>query len=121
MYVKYSLAVSATKRNANIYITSEPHIFFFKQNRKYFYFICISRKFIPKDLIPLLEEIGGAIEKYIPSPYAGEIIGIAKAVDAKVGDIVMANLIYDVTAYVQKDEHFVFIMYLPAHSKIIVY
>ena len=37
---------------------------------------------------------------FIPAPYAGEMMGIAKTLDAQVGDIVMANLVYDVSAYV---------------------
>ena len=56
------------------------------------------RQYIPKELIPLIEKIGADIEQYIPAPYAGEMRGIAKAVDAKIGDVVLANLIYDITA-----------------------
>lgn len=57
------------------------------------------RQYIPKELIPLIEKIGADIEQYIPAPYAGEMRGIAKAVDAKIGDVVLANLIYDITAF----------------------
>ena len=56
------------------------------------------RKYIPEELIPLVEEIGGDIEKYIPAPYAGEMKGIADTLDVKVADIVIYNILYDVTA-----------------------
>ena len=56
------------------------------------------REYIPKELIPLIEAIGNDIERYIDAPYAGEMMGIAKAVNATVGDVVLANILYDVTA-----------------------
>ena len=41
--------------------------------------------------------LGSDIEKYIPAQYANEIKGIAKAVKVNIGDIVLSNLMYDVT------------------------
>ena len=45
-----------------------------------------------------METIGADIEKYIPAPYAKEMKGIADAMGAKIGDVVIANILYDVTA-----------------------
>lgn len=57
------------------------------------------RKYIPDELIPLVEAIGADIEKYIPAPYAAEMKGIANALNGKIGDVVIANILYDVTAF----------------------
>ena len=38
------------------------------------------------------------MENYIHPPYAGEMKGIAKTLNGSVGDVVLANLIYDITA-----------------------
>ena len=55
---------------------------------------------VPEDLIPVVEIIGDEIEQYIQPPFAGEMRGIAKTLNMSVGDVVLANIIYDVTAYV---------------------
>ena len=44
-----------------------------------------------------MEVIGEEIEKYLPSPYAGEIRGIAKHFKLKVGEMVFVNIFYDVS------------------------
>ncbi|XP_041351778.1 N-acylethanolamine-hydrolyzing acid amidase-like [Gigantopelta aegis] len=66
-------------------------------------FVSFSHKIIsesvPPFALPLVEKIAAAVEKYLPWPYAGEIKGIAKALKMKVGDIVLINLFYDLTAY----------------------
>ena len=59
--------------------------------------IC-SRKYVPEELIPFIELIGDNMENYIHPPYAGEMMGIAKTLNGSVGDVVLANLIYDITA-----------------------
>ena len=58
------------------------------------------RNMVPEELIPVLEIIGDEIEQYIHPPFAGEMRGIAKTLNMSVGDVVLANIIYDVTAYV---------------------
>ena len=59
--------------------------------------ICF-RKYVPEELIPFVELIGDGMENYIHPPYAGEMKGIAKTLNGSVGDVVLANLIYDITA-----------------------
>ncbi|XP_077977688.1 N-acylethanolamine-hydrolyzing acid amidase-like [Glandiceps talaboti] len=54
---------------------------------------------VPEVLIPVVQMIGGNIDKYIPSPYSGELMGMAKAFNMSLGDIVLVNLLYDITAY----------------------
>ena len=58
------------------------------------------RDLVPERAIvfPLIEKIGSDIEKYIAAPYAKEMKGIAKVLDINIGDIVLSNLMYDVTA-----------------------
>ncbi|XP_060564846.1 N-acylethanolamine-hydrolyzing acid amidase-like [Ruditapes philippinarum] len=54
---------------------------------------------IPKDILPYIELIATDIDYYLPKPYAGEMRGFAKVLNISVGDIVMTNLIYDVSAF----------------------
>lgn len=61
--------------------------------------ILVFRAFVPAELFPFLELLGSDIEKYIPAQYANEIKGIAKAVKVNIGDIVLSNLMYDVTTF----------------------
>lgn len=59
----------------------------------------VLRKYIPDELIPLAEKIGADIDQYLHAPYAGEMRGIAKALNISLGDVVLLNIIYDLTAY----------------------
>lgn len=59
----------------------------------------VLRKYFPEELIPLVEAIAVDIDQYLHPPYAGEMRGIAKVLNASLGDIVFFNLLYDVTAY----------------------
>ncbi|XP_045196944.2 N-acylethanolamine-hydrolyzing acid amidase-like [Mercenaria mercenaria] len=54
---------------------------------------------IPEDLLPYVELIATDLDYYIAKPYAGEMRGFAAALNISVGDVVMANLIYDVSAF----------------------
>ena len=45
-----------------------------------------------------METIANRIDEYFPYPFNEEIRGIAKASNSNVGDIVVANLIYELTA-----------------------
>lgn len=49
-------------------------------------------------LIPILEIIASDIDRYLAYPYNDEMRGIAKATGLILGDIVLANLLYDATA-----------------------
>ncbi|XP_050413373.2 N-acylethanolamine-hydrolyzing acid amidase [Patella vulgata] len=57
------------------------------------------RSLIPVDYIPLVEKIADDIETYISQPFAGELKAIAKIWDIDLGEIVLLNIIYDVTAF----------------------
>ncbi|KAK3605189.1 hypothetical protein CHS0354_012999 [Potamilus streckersoni] len=59
----------------------------------------IIRTYVPKALMPLVEKIGAAIDNYLKQPYAGELRGIAQALNCSLGDVVIANLIYDISAF----------------------
>ncbi|KAL5016852.1 hypothetical protein ScPMuIL_006441 [Solemya velum] len=54
---------------------------------------------VPVEAMPLVEMIAADIDKYLPSPYAGEMRGIAKSANMNLGDVVIVNIIYDVTAF----------------------
>ncbi|XP_038059474.1 N-acylethanolamine-hydrolyzing acid amidase-like isoform X2 [Patiria miniata] len=53
--------------------------------------------FVNKETMQLLEIIAGSLDYYLPSPYAGEIRGIAKFFQMDVGEMVLYNLFYDIT------------------------
>lgn len=53
----------------------------------------------PTIVLPLVEQIAADLDKYIESPYAAEMRGIAKNLNIPLGDIVGANLLYDVSAF----------------------
>ncbi|KAK3605187.1 hypothetical protein CHS0354_012996 [Potamilus streckersoni] len=69
----------------------------------------VIRSYVPENLIPLVEEIGADIDNYIKQPYATEMRGIAKALNCSLGDVVLVNLIYDISAFctsiVSQDDH----------------
>ncbi|XP_071113649.1 N-acylethanolamine-hydrolyzing acid amidase-like [Haliotis cracherodii] len=54
---------------------------------------------VPEDAIPLVEEIGRELDSYLPMEYADEMRGIATAMNTSLGDIVLVNLAYDITAF----------------------
>ncbi|XP_070568770.1 N-acylethanolamine-hydrolyzing acid amidase-like [Ptychodera flava] len=64
---------------------------------------------VPEALIPVVELVGENVEKYIPSPYGEEMVGVAQCLDMNVGDVVMLNLLYDMSAFctsiVAQDTH----------------
>lgn len=49
--------------------------------------------------IPLFEVIAAEIDDYLPYPFNEEIKGIASGLNITVGDVVLYNLVYDLTAY----------------------
>ncbi|XP_045196945.2 N-acylethanolamine-hydrolyzing acid amidase-like [Mercenaria mercenaria] len=54
---------------------------------------------IPDVLFPYIERIAAYIDYYLQNPYAGEMRGFATALNISVGDVVMMNLVYDVSAF----------------------
>ncbi|KAL4233594.1 hypothetical protein ACF0H5_008275 [Mactra antiquata] len=55
--------------------------------------------YIPEEILPYVELIATDLDNYIAQPYAGEMRGIASVMNISLGDVVMANLIYDVSAF----------------------
>ena len=55
--------------------------------------------FLPKFAVEAANVIGDELEKFILDPYAGEIRGIAKYANVSVGEVLLANLLYELTAY----------------------
>nr|CAB3264183.1 N-acylethanolamine-hydrolyzing acid amidase-like [Phallusia mammillata] len=49
-------------------------------------------------LVKLVEAIAKDIERFIPQPYADEIRGISQATGIPLGDLVISNIVYDVSA-----------------------
>nr|XP_006821136.1 PREDICTED: N-acylethanolamine-hydrolyzing acid amidase-like [Saccoglossus kowalevskii] len=58
----------------------------------------VMKEEIPEMLVPVVELLASDIDKYIPEPYSSEMVGVAKAMGIKLGDIVTLNLLYDITA-----------------------
>ena len=53
---------------------------------------------IPKEMLALMESQAPALLAYIPSEYAGEIVGIAHSTGISVTEMVLINILYDITA-----------------------
>ena len=56
-------------------------------------------KILPKVALQELVKIGDDLVNSLPEPYAGELRGVAKAANVSLGEGMMANLIYELTAY----------------------
>ena len=54
---------------------------------------------IPPTVFPLAEKLASVIDQHIPAPYPGEMRGVAKAWNISVADVILINLVYDLTAY----------------------
>ncbi len=53
---------------------------------------------IPENIIKLAELFAADIDSFFPYPFNEELKGIAEAADINLGDIVISNFIYDLTA-----------------------
>merc|ERR1712136_35621 len=54
---------------------------------------------LPSRLQPVITSLASELLYIIPQPYRDEIVGISKALDIKLGDAVLMNIVYDLTAY----------------------
>ncbi|XP_064597794.1 N-acylethanolamine-hydrolyzing acid amidase-like [Liolophura sinensis] len=54
---------------------------------------------VPAEFIPLAEQIGAQLDKSIIQPFADEIKGVAKIFGLPLGEMVLLNIIYDMTAF----------------------
>ncbi len=53
---------------------------------------------IPPKIVKLVELFAANIDSFFPYPFNEELKGIADALDIGLGDVVIANMIYDLTA-----------------------
>ena len=54
---------------------------------------------LPGDLFPYVADICTGLIERVPEPYRSEIIGMSMATGLPVGDLVMANIVYDLSAF----------------------
>ncbi|KAL5487315.1 hypothetical protein EMCRGX_G019904 [Ephydatia muelleri] len=59
----------------------------------------VFKKMVPGFVLEAVGAIGPEVDKHFRAPYAGEMIGIAAATGIDIGDVVLANLFYELTAY----------------------
>ena len=61
--------------------------------------LSVFKKMVPAAVLDVVAAIGPEVDKHFRAPYAGEMTGIAAAAGIAVGDVVLANLFYELTAY----------------------
>ena len=57
------------------------------------------KKMLPPEVIAAVTLLGDEIENHIPYPYDMEIVGLAIKFGVHVGEVVLGNILYEVTAY----------------------
>nr|XP_054753339.1 N-acylethanolamine-hydrolyzing acid amidase-like [Lytechinus pictus] len=61
-------------------------------------FIGTIEQVVPKEALPLVDQLGNVLDELLPAPYSGEIRGVAKTLDIGVGEMAFINMLYDFTA-----------------------
>ncbi|XP_052811050.1 N-acylethanolamine-hydrolyzing acid amidase-like [Mya arenaria] len=56
-------------------------------------------EYVPEELVPYIDLIATDLDAYIDQPYADEMRGIANVLNVSLGEILLINVIYDLTAY----------------------
>ncbi|ESO83667.1 hypothetical protein LOTGIDRAFT_169146 [Lottia gigantea] len=54
---------------------------------------------VPEELVPLAELVAEKLDDFLEQPYADEMRGIATAAGMPLGDVVLTNLVYDISAF----------------------
>ena len=54
---------------------------------------------ISKKLLPIADTIGSDLDRYIPAPFSGELAGLAKYSKIPLSELVLANMVYELTAF----------------------
>uniref|UniRef100_A0A8B9JGP7 N-acylethanolamine acid amidase n=1 Tax=Astyanax mexicanus TaxID=7994 RepID=A0A8B9JGP7_ASTMX len=54
---------------------------------------------VPKWVHYAIKPVVKALEKYVPQPYAGEIMGMASFYQSDISDIILLNFAYEVSAF----------------------
>lgn len=57
------------------------------------------KKMVSPEVLALASLLGDSVEKYIPYPYNLEMVGVAVTGGVTVGETLLGNLLYEVTAY----------------------
>ena len=57
------------------------------------------KKMVGPELVLLASVMGESVEEHIPYPYNMEIVGIALAGDVTLGEVLLGNLLYELTAF----------------------
>ena len=57
------------------------------------------KELVGSDFLFLVSILGGGADKFIPHPYREEMEGVASAGDVSLGEVVLANVIYEMTAF----------------------
>lgn len=60
------------------------------------------KKMVPPEVAELASILGDGLEKYVPYPYNLEMVGVATSADVSLGEALLGNLLYEVTAYKSK-------------------
>ncbi|KAH3726701.1 N-acylethanolamine-hydrolyzing acid amidase-like [Dreissena polymorpha] len=59
----------------------------------------ILRDYVPEELLPFIDLIATDLDDYIDQPYSDEMRGIANIMNISLGEVLLANLIYDLSAF----------------------
>ena len=54
---------------------------------------------VPSAVVELIHFLGVHVEKVLPYPYGYEVVGISKVANVSAEDLLLANLVYELTAY----------------------
>ena len=54
---------------------------------------------IPKELLKIADKVGSNLQKYIPDPFSGELLGLARSSKLALSELVLVNLLYELTAF----------------------
>ena len=54
---------------------------------------------ISKELLEIADKIGSNLNKYIPDPFSGELLGLANSSQIPIPELVLINLLYEITAF----------------------
>ena len=57
------------------------------------------QQIVPQEVIDVVDVIAASVDKHIRAPYAAEMVGVSLAAGVALGDVVLANLLYEITAF----------------------
>lgn len=57
------------------------------------------KKMVPPEVVDLAALIGDDVDKYVPYPYSSEMVGVSVAGGVALGEVLLGNMLYEVTAF----------------------